>query len=126
MDSDKMTLVDADTEMDGRLTGKDAHILGRFKGEIDIKGRLLLGDGCRVDAKVVANTAEIAGEFKGEIKAERLLLLEKARVSGTFEARSLAVREGAQLNGSVNAGEPRRPAAAPPGPQRPAAGVLAG
>ena len=72
---------------------------------------------------MAANTAEIAGEFKGEIKAERLLLLEKARVSGTLEARSLAVREGAQLNGSVNAGEPRRPAAAPPGPQRPCRGT---
>jgi cytoskeletal protein CcmA (bactofilin family) len=125
MDSDKMTLVDVDAEMDGRLTGKDAHILGRFKGEIEIKGRLLLGEGCRVDAKVVAGTAEIAGEFKGEIKAERLLLLEKARVSGTFEAHSLAIREGAQVNGAVNAGEPSRAAAAP-GPQRPAAGVLAG
>jgi cytoskeletal protein CcmA (bactofilin family) len=125
MDSEKMTLIDTDAEMDGRLTGKDAHILGRFKGEIDIKGRLLLGDGCRVDAKVVAGTVEIAGEFKGEIKADRLLVLEKARVSGTFEARAMSVREGAQVNGAVNAGEPRR-AAAVPGPQRAATGALAG
>jgi hypothetical protein len=32
------------------------------------------------------------------------VLLEKARVEGTIEAQVLAVREGAQVNASVNAG----------------------
>ena len=82
---------------------------------------------------MLADTAEIAGEFKGELVAERLILLEKARVTGTFDAQTLSVREGAQMNGAVNAGETtkarRRSASearAPMPPAKPAAGTAAG
>jgi cytoskeletal protein CcmA (bactofilin family) len=112
MESDKGTVIDTDASFEGTLTGRDARVLGRFKGEIDIKGRLVLGEGCRVEARVIAGTVEVAGEFVGEIVAERLILQEKARISGTVDARTLSVREGAQLNGSVNAGDKARSQAA--------------
>ena len=121
MEADKPTLIDSDAEVEGKLTGKEARILGRFKGEIHLKGRLHVGEGARVDAKVVADSAEIAGEFSGEIKVQRLLLLEKARLSGTLDAQTLSVREGAEVNGSVNAGEAPKPKLAPlavPSPQQ--------
>ncbi|MFI5184136.1 MAG: polymer-forming cytoskeletal protein [Vicinamibacteria bacterium] len=135
MDAEKGTLIDTDSRFEGTLSGKDARILGRFKGDIEIKGRLVLGEGSVVEAKVVADTAEIAGEFKGEIVAERLTFMEKARVTGTFDAKILSVREGAQMNGSVSAGEGRKPAApvapqakttVPIPPAKPAAGTPAG
>ncbi|HET8646923.1 MAG TPA: polymer-forming cytoskeletal protein, partial [Vicinamibacteria bacterium] len=63
-----------------------------------------MGEGSRVEAKVVADQADIAGEFSGDLKVRNLILLEKARVEGTLEAQNLAVREGAQLNGSVSSG----------------------
>jgi cytoskeletal protein CcmA (bactofilin family) len=137
MDAEKGTLIDTDARFEGTLSGKDARILGRFKGDIEIKGRLVLGEGSVVEAKVIADTAEIAGEFKGELVAERLTLLEKARVTGTFDAKMLSVREGAQMNGAVSSGESRKVAvAAPPAPPaktatpippaKPAAGTPAG
>ena len=109
MEAEKNTLIDADADVEGKLQGKEARILGRFKGEIQLKGRLHVGEGARVEAKVVADSAEIAGEFSGEIKVQRLLLLEKAKITGTLDAQTLSVREGAEVNGSVNAGEtPKR------------------
>jgi len=131
---DKGTLIDTDARFEGTLAGKDARILGRFKGDIEIKGRLVLGESSVVDAKVLADTAEIAGEFKGEIVAERLVLLEKARVTGTFDAKILSVHEGAQMNGAVSAGDkPKVPAPSPQPkptvpipPVKPAAGTAAG
>ena len=105
MADDKSTFIDAQADMEGTLKGKDAHILGRFRGEVNISGRLILGEGARVDAKVAADAAEIAGEFKGEIKARAVTLAEKARVEGTVDAQLLVVREGAQLNGAVSAGK---------------------
>jgi cytoskeletal protein CcmA (bactofilin family) len=114
---DKGTLIDTDARFEGTLAGKDARILGRFKGDIEIKGRLVLGESSVVEAKVLADTAEIAGEFKGEIVAERLTLLEKARVTGTFDAKVLSVREGAQMNGAVSAGEKARVPATPVPPK---------
>jgi cytoskeletal protein CcmA (bactofilin family) len=128
MEGDKATVIDNDSMIEGRLTGKDARILGTFQGEIELSGRLHLGEGAKVEAKVKANAAEIAGEFKGELVVQSLVLLEKARVSGTVDAQTLAVRDGALVNGAVNAGTQRAKATppAPPPPKPPQAGAAAG
>jgi cytoskeletal protein CcmA (bactofilin family) len=123
------TLIDAESSFEGKLSGKDARILGRFKGEIELTGRLQVGEGARVEAKLKADAAEIAGEVAGEITVRSLVLLEKARVTGTLDAQSLAVRDGAQLNGAVNAGAKGKaaaPAPAPAPPPRPQPGAVAG
>jgi cytoskeletal protein CcmA (bactofilin family) len=106
MDGDKTTLIDSQADVEGTLKGKDAHILGRFKGDVTLSGRVVIGEGSRVEARVTADSAEIAGEFKGEIKARSVTLTEKARVQGNVDALVLIVREGAQLNGAVSSGGP--------------------
>ncbi len=133
MDGEKGTVIDADARFEGTLTGRDIRVLGRFKGDIDAKGRLVLGESSHVEAKILAETAEIAGEFKGDVVAEKLILMEKARVSGTFDAKMLSVREGAKMDGTVNAGEGRKGAATAGGAvtasasaPKPAAGANAG
>lgn len=124
------TLIDTDADVEGKLKGKNARILGRFRGDIELTGRLEVGEGARVEAKAKADVAEIAGELKGELSVRSLVLLEKARVTGKFDAKTLAVHEGAQVNGAVEAGEaPRnRPAPAPAAVPKPAPapGVVAG
>ncbi len=99
------TTIDTQADVEGTLKGKDAHVLGRFRGQIELTGRLVLGEGARVEARVVADAVEIAGDFKGDLKARTLTLLEKGRLDGTVDAQRLSVREGALLNGGVNAGE---------------------
>jgi cytoskeletal protein CcmA (bactofilin family) len=117
------TVIDAQTDVEGKLRGKDALVLGRFRGEIEISGRLVLGEGARVEATIVADAAEISGELKGDVRARSLILAEKARVQGTVDAGVLVVREGAWLSGSVAAGEKESaPKPAPtPAPVKPAA-----
>jgi cytoskeletal protein CcmA (bactofilin family) len=101
------TVIDAQADIEGTLRGKDAQVLGRFRGQIDLTGRLVLGESAKVDAKVTADTVEIAGEFKGELKARSLSVLEKGRVEGTIDAQRIAMREGALLNGAGTAGDGR-------------------
>jgi len=121
---DKTTLIDAQSDVEGVIKGKDVHVLGRFKGEITLSGRLVLGDGARVEAKATADAAEISGEFKGELKVRSLMLHEKARVEGSLDAETLVVKEGAYLNGSVSAkGRGNVKATAPVKPAQP---VVAG
>jgi cytoskeletal protein CcmA (bactofilin family) len=117
MEGNNLTLIDANADVEGKLTGKDARILGKFRGEIALSGRLILGEGGRVEGKVVADAAEIAGSYRGELNVRSLVVLDKGRAEGTLDARTLAVREGAQLNGSINAGQPApaQPAASSPG-----------
>jgi cytoskeletal protein CcmA (bactofilin family) len=129
MADEKATVIDAQADVEGKLKGKDAVVLGCFRGEIALSGRLVLGEGGRVEAAVSADAVEIAGEIKGDVRARSVTLAEKARVQGTVDARVLVVREGAWLSGSVSAGERATkpaplppPAAAPPaGPPPPAA-----
>ena len=101
------TIIDAQADVEGTLRGKDAQVLGRFRGQIELSGRLVLGEGSRVEARVAADTVEVAGELKGDVKARTLSLMDKGRLDGTVDAQRLLVREGAVLNGSVNAGETR-------------------
>jgi cytoskeletal protein CcmA (bactofilin family) len=120
------TVVDAEADFEGTLTGKDAQILGKFKGEVMVSGKLTIGEGSKVEAKVSADTVEIAGGFKGELTARSLILLEKARVDAAVQAKSLSVRDGALLNGAINVGKdgstaPQR-AAAPAAAQGTATG----
>ena len=98
------TVVDADADVQGSLKGKDAQVLGRFKGDIAVSGKLVIGDGAAVEAKVTADVVEIGGAFKGEVKARAVILLEKARVDAALDAKGLTVRDGALLNGAVNVG----------------------
>jgi cytoskeletal protein CcmA (bactofilin family) len=116
MTEENLTVIDAQADFEGKLRGKDALVRGRFKGEIEISGRLQLGEGSRVEASIKADAAEISGELKGDVKARSLILAEKARVQGTVDAKVLVVREGAWLSGSVAAGESEgggKPAATP-------------
>jgi cytoskeletal protein CcmA (bactofilin family) len=104
MEADKPSVVDAQCEFQGKLTGRDARILGRFRGDIELTGRLATGEGSKVEARIKADSAEIAGEFVGEIVVRSLTLTEKARVEGNVQAEVLSVREGAWLQGTVNTG----------------------
>ena len=98
------TVVDTDADIQGKLTGKDAQLLGRFKGDITLTGRLAIGESANVEAKVSADTVEISGSFKGEVRAKSVILLDKARVDASLDAKSLTVKDGAVVNGSVNVG----------------------
>jgi cytoskeletal protein CcmA (bactofilin family) len=121
MEAEHGTLIDAQTEITGKIVGRDARILGRFRGEIELTGRLTTGEGSVVEARVRAEAAEIAGELDGEVHVKRLILLEKAHVEGSVFAESLSVREGANLQGAVNAGAPPPKPAAEARPQPPGA-----
>lgn len=105
MADDKTTVIDAQADVDGKLKGKDANIYGRFKGEVELSGRLVIGEGARVEARVQVDAAEVAGEFKGDIKARTLTVGEKARMEGSVDAQVLIVREGAQVDGSIATGK---------------------
>jgi cytoskeletal protein CcmA (bactofilin family) len=112
MADEKVTVIDAQADIEGRMKGKDAVIHGRFKGEVALSGRLVIAEGAKVEATVTADAVEVAGELKGDIRSRALTLAEKARVQGTIDARVLVVREGAWLSGSVASGEQKAAAQA--------------
>ena len=126
MEADKPTVINAQGDFEGTLKGKDAQVFGRFRGDIQLSGRLVLGDGAQVQARVTADAVEIGGEFRGELKVRSFTLLEKGRFEGTLDAQVIVVREGAHLNGAVNTGTPAASAGAHVGAPANPAGAFAG
>jgi cytoskeletal protein CcmA (bactofilin family) len=104
MDSEKTTLIDSQADVEGTLKGRDARILGRFRGEASLSGHLVMGEGSRANATVKAESAEVAGQLVGDLQAGRVVLGERARFEGTIDAGKLVVREGAVMNARVAAG----------------------
>jgi cytoskeletal protein CcmA (bactofilin family) len=101
----------------GKLTGQDVTVLGRFEGELQVKGRLRVGPSANVKATARAASAEINGEFDGEVRADRLSFGDRARARGSFHSDRLSMADGAWVEGSFNPGG----AAAPAQPEKSAA-----
>ena len=103
----------------GKLTGQDVTVLGRFEGELQVKGRLRVGPSANVKANARAASAEINGEFDGEVRAARLSFGDRARARGTFHSDRLSMADGAWVEGSFNPGgaapalQPEKPADKP-------------
>lgn len=99
------TFIDAETSIDGKIHGKDATIAGKFKGEVNLTGTLVLSPTANVDATIQAELVEVGGAFSGKLTSRKVVVLETGRVTGTLDAAQLVVREGAVLNGPVAAGK---------------------
>lgn len=113
------TFIDAETSIDGKILGKDATIAGKFKGEVNLTGSLVLSPTASVDATVQADLVEVGGDFSGKLTSRKVVVLETGKITGTLDAGQLVVREGAVLNGPVAAG--KAPAGAGGGAAAPAA-----
>lgn len=75
-----------DTEITGNImTGSDLRIDGKLKGDIDCKGKLIIGNSGDVQGDVLCSNALIEGKYTGNLV-----------VNGT-----LTVRDSAVLNGKV-------------------------
>jgi len=90
---------DKDTEIKGDLNFKGTfRIDGRFKGKIDSKSILIIGDSGKVDADIKIGHLIINGEIKGNIQAtEKVEINANGRVIGTIVSPKLVVEEGAYM-----------------------------
>ena len=100
--TDERTL-DVDASMQGTLSFKDPvnlRINGKFEGNLDTRGNLIIGSNAQVHADIAGDNIVIGGRVKGKITAkERLTLLPTAVVEGDIYPAKLNVAEGALFEG---------------------------
>ena len=103
--------IDQGSEFEGKLTFKDTvRIDGCFRGEIASQNTLIVGETGEIMATVRSREVAISGTVTGNVFAsDRLVLHKTARVEGDVEAGSLAIEEGAVLNGKVTMSGSRPP-----------------
>jgi len=75
---------------------------GTFKGEINSRDTLIVGETADIDGEVEVGTFILSGRFKGNIKAStRVELRRPAQIEGTVTTPVLVIEEGVMLNGNV-------------------------
>lgn len=100
----KVNAIVEGTVIDGTINSEgNFRIDGTVTGDINIKGRLIIGTKGIVKGKVICNDADIEGEFDGDIKINNLLNLKAtSKISGDAVFQRLKVEEGAQLSCTCN------------------------
>lgn len=104
--NDFPTIIGPDAFFKGQLQfEKGVRILGRFDGEINSEGQLLIEEGASLNGDVKAGDIRIDGKVKGNINAKsKVQLTASARLEGDVQAARLEVAEGAVLLGRCMVG----------------------
>ena len=104
------TYIAASTKITGTLTGQGAYVFcGTVEGDCDIDGPLTLAEGGRWKGTMKAVDIVVAGTVEGDVVAkQRVEIAGTARITGSLAGNSIAVAEGAIIEGEikVTSGEP--------------------
>jgi len=87
----------------GEVSGEgDFNVAGKFEGDINVTGRVLVADGAQVDANINAFAIVIGGTVRGNLSAStRVEILPTGILSGTLKTGSFSAAEGASVKGEV-------------------------
>jgi cytoskeletal protein CcmA (bactofilin family) len=90
-----------DTKIKGNIESNgDIRIDGILEGDLDCKGRVVVGPESRVSGTIRCSNAEIMGFVKGEIVVKELLSLKaSATITGNLTMGKLSVEPGARFVG---------------------------
>jgi cytoskeletal protein CcmA (bactofilin family) len=106
------TYIAPTTKITGTLSGKGKYVFcGELEGECDIDGPITLAAGSRWKGTLRASDVIVAGRIEGDIIAtHRIEVSETAHIAGSIAGRSIAVAEGAVIEGDIkvtNGGAPQ-------------------
>jgi cytoskeletal protein CcmA (bactofilin family) len=104
------TYIAPSTKIVGTISGQGAYVFcGTVEGDCDIDGPLTLAEGGRWKGILKATDIVVAGFVEGDVIAhQRVEIAGTAKVSGSLSGNSIAVAEGAVIEGEirVTSGEP--------------------
>jgi cytoskeletal protein CcmA (bactofilin family) len=97
------TFVAPSTKIVGTITGKGAYVFcGTMEGNCDITGPLTLAKDGRWKGTMKATDIVVAGVVEGDVIAsQRVEIAGTARVTGSLSGNSIAVAEGAVIEGEI-------------------------
>ena len=97
------TYIAASTKVVGTITGQGAYVFcGTVEGDCDIDGPLTLAQGGHWKGTLKAVDIVVAGTVEGDVVAQqRVEISGSARISGSLSGNSIAVAEGAIIEGEI-------------------------
>ena len=102
----KESVIASDLIIEGKIEGGGSvRIAGKFKGDVNVQGDLLIEAGAKLTGGVRADKVTIAGELEGNIEqASRVELQQTGVLVGDLKAGALTVAAGARMRGNVEFG----------------------
>ena len=110
-----INLISTGTKIKGDIISEgDVRIDGELEGNIQAKGRLVVGSSGKITGEIVCRNIEVSGEVKGKIKAGELLSMKStAKITGEIATGKLSVEPGSVFTGTCTMGnqanEPVKP-----------------
>jgi cytoskeletal protein CcmA (bactofilin family) len=100
------SLIGVGFTVEGKIEGKgDVRIAGHFKGDVQVKGNLVVESGGLIAGEIKADTVTIGGHVDGNIDAsDQVNLLDSAQFVGDLKAPTLTVASGSRMRGRVEFG----------------------
>jgi cytoskeletal protein CcmA (bactofilin family) len=93
------SIISADLRINGDLVcSGDVQVDGWVEGDIQSRN-IVIGEGATVQGGLQAETVRVCGIVNGQIKADSVVLEKTARVTGDVLHKSLAMEQGASLEG---------------------------
>lgn len=97
------TYIAQGSKITGKLSGEGTYVFcGAMDGDCDIKGPVTLADSGHWHGTLKATDVVIAGTVDGDVIAEnRVEIAGTARIAGSLSGHSIAVAEGAVIEGEI-------------------------
>ena len=89
------------------ITETDFRLDGSVEGDIQCKGKIVVGPKGSVTGNIIAENAEILGQITGNVQVTKKLVLKAtAIIKGDISSRQLEIEPNAQLNGTCRMENP--------------------
>jgi cytoskeletal protein CcmA (bactofilin family) len=105
--SQSINIINEGTIIKGDIMANgDIRIDGELVGNIEAKGRLVIGPNGKVDGEINCNNIEVSGYIKGKVKVSEMLTMKaSAKIYGDLVAGKLSVEPGSLFTGTCSMGE---------------------
>ena len=112
--SNNINLIGFGTEIHGDIVSNgDLRIDGVLVGNINSKGKIVVGETGKIKGEISSKNADISGNVEGKITVNELLSLKaSAKVSGDMFTSRLAIEPGSRFTGycDMSSGQNQTPA----------------
>jgi cytoskeletal protein CcmA (bactofilin family) len=101
-DSTSINLISSGTVITGDVKSNgDIRIDGTLKGNLNIKGKVVIGPTGKVSGEVICKNSEVSGFIEGKISVEQLLNLKaSSKILGDIATSKLSIEPGARFSGN--------------------------
>lgn len=103
-----INLIGAGTVINGDISCEgDIRIDGNLVGNLNSKGKLVVGNTGLIKGEIICKNADISGSVTGKVQCSELLSLKStSKVNGNVHTIRLAIEPGALFSGTCDMGQP--------------------